>query len=172
MARTNLIKEIKILGLINLIEQEVSDDEIKSMADWVYKNKKDPELNKQSPMLSWASDPSQVEGGLRSKLKNADPKKRQQAVDYLRKRMGTNKPVEPAKQPEPAKATTAPTQAKPETKPEVRAETPTPTKASNEPSKKSWSQVRSSMGYSAKDSLTNNPNLLAAYNKYKEGSNG
>lgn len=193
MARFNLIKEIKILGLLNLIEQEVSDDEIKQMADWVYKNKKDPEMNKQNPMLSWASDPSQVEGGLKKKL--ADPEKRQQTVDYLRKRMGTNKPAEPAKQPElpkqtaPDKATSpapatpnqtgvvtpspAPsTQSKPtETKPEPKTQEPeqkSPT-ASSEPAKKSWSQVRASMGYSARDSLTDNPNLLAAYNKYKGG---
>lgn len=185
MARSNLIKEIKILGLLNLIEQEVSDDEIKQMADWVYKNKKDPEMNKQNPMLSWASDPSQVEDGLKNKL--ADPGKRQQTVDYLRKRMGTNKPAEPAKQPEPVKVepkaatpatapaaatSTAPekveTPASTETKPDAKPETPTPA-ASDAPTKKSWSQIRASMGKSAKSSVSDNPELLAAYNKYKAG---
>lgn len=152
-----LIKQI-------VAEQDLSDDEIKQMADYVFKNKNDPAFTKNSPLLPYASNSGQVESGLRKKL--TDPEKGQATAEYIRKRMGVTQPAaEPAKATAPTATQKAPEPTK-TTTPQKVADTITKTAPTAKGG--NWADTRAKLGFSAKQSVSDNPELLAAYNAWKE----
>ena len=72
--------------------------------------------------------------------------------------------TEPPEQPKAQAVTPAPEQ------PKAQAVTPAPEQPKPESRKKErWSDVRKRLGFSARQSVTSDPKLLAAYNAYKEG---